>query len=186
MFLINVLNGTLGGDYIPLRNAAHVLTTIIQRALLEEDTLSQLLRHFDIHLDIEYGALYCYSYVQKRADFMIEYCQTMTDIRKNLYTYRCEPIGYVIDKINDDINTVDSDNFEPYSPSSSVRDDFNRLLCDNINIIASTPITDDEGYRTRLPTTASAESSFIHVIGSPAYSNLTDFDWTNEIDDECF
>ncbi|CAF2393148.1 unnamed protein product [Rotaria sp. Silwood2] len=169
-----------GGEYLPLINASHVLSSVIKRAILEEETLAQLFRHSDIRVNIEYNSLYCYSYVEKRARFMIEYCQTMTDIRKWLFTYRYQPIEFIIDKIDDD-----DDDFEPHSPSSN-KDYFHHLLCQNVNIMASTPITDDEGYRTRLPTTASTDSSFIHIIGSPISSYRTDFDWTSEIDDECF
>ncbi|CAF0877651.1 unnamed protein product [Rotaria sp. Silwood1] len=168
-----------GGEYLPLINALHVLSSVIQRAILEEETLAQLFRRSDIHFDIEYNSSYSYSYVEKRARFMIEYCQTMTDIRKWLFTYRYQPIEFIIDKIDDD------DDFESHSPSSN-QDYFDHLLYENINIIASTPITDDEGYRTRLPTTASNDSSFIHIIGSPVSSYRTDLDWTSEIDDECF
>ncbi|CAF3318803.1 unnamed protein product [Rotaria socialis] len=154
-----------GGEYIPLINSVHVLTSVIKQALLE-DTLLQSFRHLDIHLDIEYDSLYSFLAVQKRADFMIEYCRTMTDIRKCLYTYRNQPTELIIDEINDD--------------------DVDHFVWKNINIIISTPITDDEGYRTRLPTTASAESSFIDIIGSSASSYHTDFDLNSEIDDECF
>ncbi|CAF0723027.1 unnamed protein product [Rotaria sordida] len=167
-----------GGAYLPLINALHVLSSVIPRAILEEETLTQLFRRADIHFDIEYNSLYCYSYVEKRVRFMIEYCHTMTDIRKWLFTYRYQPIEFIVDKIDDN-------DFEPHSPSSN-RDYFHDFLCQNVNIIASTPITDDEGYRTRLPTTASTDSSFIHIIASSASSYRMEFDWTSEIDDECF
>ena len=182
-FLKRTLCKISGGEYLPLINASRVLSSVIQRAILEEDTLSQLFRHLDIYFDIEHNSLYHYSYVEKRARFMIEYCRTMTDIRKWLYTYRHQSTEVVIDIVN--IDSDNSDNSEPHSPSSDTNY-FDNLLYPNINIITSTPITDDEGYRTRLPTTASADSSFIHFIGSPVISHPMNLDWSSEIDDECF
>jgi len=115
---------------------------------------------------------------------MIEYCRTMTDIRRWLFTHRQQSNGYVIDRINSD-GDDDDDVFKPHSPSPDGY--FVNHLYPNISIITSTPITDDEGYRTRLPTTASADSSFIHYVGSPILSHHADLDWTSEIgDDECF
>jgi len=102
---------------------------------------------------------------------MIEYCQTMTDIRKLLYTHRHQSTDF------------DNCNSEPHSPAMNMLN-FDYLY-GNANVVTSTPITDDEGYRTRLPTTASADSSF-NIIGSPVLSLRSDFDWTSEIDDECF
>lgn len=108
---------------------------------------------------------------------MIEYCQTMADIRKWLFTYREQPIGFITDHMNDD-------EFESHS-SLTNSDCYNQLRCRNINIIASTPTTDDEGYRTRLPTTASAESTYTHIIGSPVLYQ-TNYDCNSQYDDECF
>jgi hypothetical protein len=71
----------LGGEYIPLTNAGHVLSSIIQSVIIEEDTLSQQFRHIDMN-EIEKNSLYRHSFVQKRAQSMIEHCRTMADIRK--------------------------------------------------------------------------------------------------------
>jgi hypothetical protein len=129
--------------------------------------------------DIEYDSLYRYSYVRKRARFMIEYCRTLADIRKLLFTYRHQPTECAIDTVN-----IDNYNSEPSSPSNT--NYLFYLSGPNVNIITSTPITDDEGYRTRLPTTASPDSSFIHIIGSPVLSHPMDLDWSSGIDDDCF
>ncbi|CAF0829112.1 unnamed protein product [Rotaria sp. Silwood1] len=69
-----------GGEYIPLINASHILSSIIQSVIIEEDTLLQQFRHIDIN-EIEKNSLYRHSYVQKRAQSMVEQCQTMADIR---------------------------------------------------------------------------------------------------------
>ncbi|CAF0768854.1 unnamed protein product [Rotaria sordida] len=71
----------LGGEYIPLINASHILSSIIQSVIIEEDTLLQQFRHIDIN-EIEKNSLYRHSFVQKRAQSMIEHCRTMADIRK--------------------------------------------------------------------------------------------------------
>jgi len=161
-----------GGEYLPLINALRVLSFTIEQVILGEDTLSQLFRHLDIHADIEYNSLYNYSYVLNRARFMIEYCQTMTDIREWLYTYRHQSTELVIN--------IESDYSEPHSPTNMFSINY---LYGNASVFTSTPITDDEGYRTRLPTTASAESSFIYINGSPLFSNAFGLDWNSEIDD---
>ncbi len=158
-------------------NASRVLSFVIEQAILGEDTLSQLLHHLDIQVDIECNSLYHYGYVEKRARFMIEYCRTMTDIRKLLYTYRHQPAKFDINIVN-----IDNCNSEPHSPALNMFN-FDHLY-GNANVVTSTPITDDEGYRTRLPTTASANSSFICINGSPVLSHREDLDWSSEIDDE--
>jgi hypothetical protein len=154
----------VGGEYLPLINASRVLSSVIQRAILEEDTLSQLFRHLNVELDIEYNSLYHYKYVEKRARFMIEYCKTMADIRRWLFTY-CHR---------------DS---KPYSPPS-YSDFIGSTPPPFINVDTSTPVTDDEGYRTRLPTTASADSSLIHINGSPpVLRHHLDLIWIDVFDD---
>jgi len=159
-----------------LINASRILSFVIEQAILGEDTLSQLLHHLDIQFDIEYNSLYHYAYVEKRARFMIEYCQTMADIRKLLYTYRHQPAKLDIDIVN-----IEYYNSKPHSPALNM---FNFNHSYGIaNVFSSTPITDDEGYRTRLPTTASANSSFICINGSPVLS-YGDLDWSSEFDDE--
>jgi hypothetical protein len=71
----------LGGEYIPLTNASHVLSSIIQSVITEEDTLLQQFRHVNIN-EIEKDSLYRHSFVQNRAQSMFEHCRTMADIRK--------------------------------------------------------------------------------------------------------
>ena len=156
-------------------NASYILSSVIQRAISEEDTLSQLFRHCNIHFDVEYNSLYRYAYVQKRVRFMIECCRTMTDIRKWLFTYGHRMASFRIDR-ND---------FKSHSSSSNTNF-FHHMFRQDVNIIASTPSTDDEGYRTRMPTMASTDSSFVRAIESSPPSYYTDFDWSSEIDDECF
>jgi hypothetical protein len=112
---------------------------------------------------------------------MIKHCQTMANIRKRLFTYRHQSNEFIVDKIN-----VYKNNFESHSPLSNT-DLIDRMLDLNIDIIASTPITDDEGYRTRLPTEASADSSFNHIDDlSPVCSYQADLICRNEIDDAFF
>ncbi|CAF2104992.1 unnamed protein product [Rotaria magnacalcarata] len=69
-----------GGEYIPLVNASRILAAIIQSVIIEEDTLSQKFRHIDMN-EIEKNSLYRHTFVQKRAQSMIEQCRTMADIR---------------------------------------------------------------------------------------------------------
>ncbi len=172
-FLIFISWEISGGEYLPLINASRVLSFVIKQAILEEDTLSQLFRHLDIHADIEYNSLYHYSYVEKRAHFMIEYCQTMNDIRKLLYTYRRQSTEF----------DIDGNISEPHSPGMNLVD--SDYFYGYANIITSTPITDDEGYRTRLPTTASADSSFICINNtSPVLSHHRDLEWNSVFGDE--
>jgi hypothetical protein len=159
-----------------LINASRVLSFVIEQAILGEDTLSQLLHHLDIQFDVEYNSLYHYAYVEKRARFMIEYCQTMNDIRKWLYTYRLPSTEFDIISIN-----IDNNSFETHSPTLSMLN-FNYSY-GNSNVFTSTPVTDDEGYRTRLPTTASADSSFMLINSSPVLSH-NGLDWNSEIDDQ--
>jgi hypothetical protein len=64
-----------------LTNASHLLSSIIQSVIIEEDTLSQQFRHINID-EIEKNSLYRHAFVQKRAQSMIENCRTMVDIRK--------------------------------------------------------------------------------------------------------
>jgi hypothetical protein len=104
---------------------------------------------------------------------MIEYCQTMNDIRKLLYTYRRQSNEF----------DIDGSISEPYSPGMNLVD--SDYFYGNTNIITSTPITDDEGYRTRLPTTASADSSFICINNtSPVLSHHRDLEWNSVFGDE--
>lgn len=166
----------VGGEYIPLINASRVLSFVIEQAILGEQTLSQLLHHhLDVREDIELNSLYHRSLAEERARFMFKYCRTITDIRKWMYNYRDQPSGYDID-LHDNYS-------ELHSPALIIhdRDFFNG----NGNIFASTPLSDDEGYRTRLPTTASADSSFMSICGSPVFSqHMMLFEIGGDTDDE--
>jgi len=71
----------LGGEYIPLVNASQVLSSVIESVLKEEDTFSQGFRHVEVN-EIERNSLYRHSFVDKRAQSMIEHCRTMAEIRK--------------------------------------------------------------------------------------------------------
>jgi hypothetical protein len=77
----------LGGEYIPLINASRVLSTVIESVIIEEDTFLQRFRHININ-EIERNSLYCHSFVDKRAQSMIENCRTMADIRKWFIDHR--------------------------------------------------------------------------------------------------
>jgi hypothetical protein len=77
----------LGGEYIPLINASRVLSSVIQSVIIEEDTFLQVFRHINMN-EIERNSLYCHSFVDKRAQSMIENCRTMADIRKWLIDHR--------------------------------------------------------------------------------------------------
>ena len=76
----------LGGEYIPLINASHVLSSVIQSVIIEDDTFSQRFRRIDAY-DIEKDSLYRHSFVDKRAQSMIEHCRTMAEIRKWLHDH---------------------------------------------------------------------------------------------------
>lgn len=71
----------LGGEYIPLVNASQVLSSVIQSVIKEEDTFTQRFRHVEMN-EIEKNSLYRHSFVDKRAQSMIEHCRTMAEIRK--------------------------------------------------------------------------------------------------------
>jgi hypothetical protein len=173
----------LGGEYIPLINAHRVLSFVIETAILEEDTISQVFRHIDID-DIQRDSLYHHKNIEKRARFMMENCRTMSDIRKWLYNYRDQLVIHSMDMM---IFIGDNDNIsEPYTPPNSCN--FSGWYS-NPNIFSSTPITDDEGYRTRLPTTASPDSSFTRIDGcySPVFICPAAMDLhgsSSEIDDD--
>lgn len=70
-----------GGEYIPLVNASQVLSSVIQSVIKEEDTFTQRFRHVEMN-EIEKNSLYRHSFVDKRAQSMIEHCRTMAEIRK--------------------------------------------------------------------------------------------------------
>ena len=76
----------LGGEYIPLINAGRILSSIIQSVIVEENTLTQQFRHIDV-TEIEKDSLYRHSFVERRAQSMVEHCRTMADIRQWLINH---------------------------------------------------------------------------------------------------
>lgn len=76
----------LGGEYIPLINAGHILSSIIQSVIVEENTLTQQFRHINV-TEIEKDSLYRHSFVERRAQSMVEHCRTMADIRQWLINH---------------------------------------------------------------------------------------------------
>lgn len=138
---------------MPLINAPRILSTVLLRAIHEEDTISQAFRHI-AQREFELNSFYHYLSIERRVRFIIEYCRTMRDIRKELYAYRSPS-----EVLNLDASSDDEHAFEPGSPPWNPIG-FERFYSES-TIMTSTPLTDDEGYRTRLPTTASAESSFM-------------------------
>ena len=143
----------LGGEYIPLVNASHILSTVLPQAIHEADSIRQALRHIDMR-EFERNSLYNYSLTQQRVRPMIKYCRTMAQIRDQFYTYRSRSnesdMNVFIDDEHDDELFTPPWNWTEFERSYS-----------KLPIFTSTPTTDDEGYRTRLPTTASADSSFM-------------------------
>ncbi|UJR35308.1 hypothetical protein I4U23_028070 [Adineta vaga] len=86
----------------------------------------------------------------------------------------------------DDENIRPNNNGKFDSTTSNTQLIYHRSAPD-INIFSSTPVTDDEGYRTRLPTTASTDTSFTHAVSTPSYTNSYYGDSDGEIDyDEVF
>ncbi len=76
----------LGGEYIPLINASDILSSVIQSVISEDDTFSQRFRRISTN-EIEKNSLYRHSFVEKRAQSMIEHCRTMAEIRKWLHDH---------------------------------------------------------------------------------------------------
>jgi hypothetical protein len=76
----------LGGEYIPLINASPILSSIIQSVIIDDDTLTQQFRHIQTN-EIEKNSLYRHTFIEKRAQSMLEHCRTMTDIRKWLLNH---------------------------------------------------------------------------------------------------
>ena len=176
----------LGGEYLPLINAARVLRSVIKETIFGEETLTQLFRHLSMASDIEINSSYRHWVIQDRARAMMTNCQTMAQIRKWLYSY-CNPANVTLglpfnarDVVDDD---DDDDIFECHSPRSNGYDLLD-LDCPTIEVFASSPITDDEGYRSRLPTTASSNTSFVLHYDSSPRSYHTDLDWLSDIDFE--
>lgn len=146
-------------------NARRVLSSVVEKAIFEELTLSGLFRCLDMRDDIEANSLYNHSHVKKRVSFMHQYCRTMNDIRKWLYSYG-RPTKEVEFCLPDfDENETD---FQVGGPLSTTYFD------EYYMVLTSTPLTDDEGYRTRLPTTASLNSSFYSTDESSLFSDDID------------
>ena len=162
---------------MPLINASRILSTVLRKAIHEEDTISQAFRRIN-RCEFELHSFYHYSSIQPRVRFIIEYCRTMTGIRNELYTYRSGSNG-----LNINISFDEEHQSEPGTPPWNWVD-FERSYS-LLTIMTSTPVTDDEGYRTRLPTTASADSSFtcFHDFSPVGPCTTMDFDQSSELDD---
>ena len=174
----------LGGEYIPLVNAARILRSMIKQTIFGAETLTQSFRHLSMGSDIEINSSYRHCAIRDRARFMNTDCSTMAKIRERLYTYR--------DSSNSTVNNTsyvwdygdtDDDVFEPHSPPSN---EYGLAALDDLMMeaMASTPVTDDEGYRSRLPTTASSNASPARHHNSSPRSDHTDIDWSSDIDFE--
>lgn len=167
----------LGGAYLPLANAAPILADVIDQVMLSEDTLSQTFRRvtFD-HL--QENVFYRDSGIRERVRFMMENCQTMSDIRREMFTWRQRPSSPIVNEMIEPDNDDDDDVFQlPSSPTTFFW---------GVYPFTSTPATEDEGYRTRLPTMASSDSSFTQLLESPALAYRTDSDLDIDIDDGVF
>lgn len=168
----------LGGEYIPFVNASRILSTVLPQVIYGEDTIRQAFRHIDMN-EFERNSFYNYRLTQQRVRPMIKYCRTMAEIRDQFYTYRSRVNQSDMNVFIDD----DDDDGELCTPPWNWTD-FERSFS-QWAIFTSTPTTDDEGYRTRLPTTASADSSFmcfpdLALIESNA---AIDIDSNSDIDD---
>lgn len=140
-----------GGEYLPIVNAANVLSKVVQKTINESCTLSRSFRELDM-CDIEYNSKYKFKYCKTRVAYMLTNCHTMDDIRDE-YKFTGQ--------------TGESDDF---GSSPQEIDSFMSRFEEYVMNMASTPIgiSDDEGYRTRLPTTASIDSSINSINNSPA------------------
>jgi len=166
-----------GGEYIPFINAHRVLSSVIPQAINGAYTFSQLFRHLDVRKHLEANALYSYKAVESRARLMIERCDTMAEIREWFYTYRQRRIEY-FNVIDISVETFSGPGSWPLSI-----DYFHRPLYSLMDVMTSTPTTDDEGYHTRLPTTASDYGSLSYATSS---FRLVDSDATDGTDDDVF
>lgn len=163
----------IGGEYLPIKNAFPILTNAITKVLTDADTLQQLLRNSEIRIKAQHKAQYHYAYGHKLVRGMIKTCNTMADVQRKYFPYRSNAIEIPTHNFNDD--------HAEFLSSSSFREDYYGSFCRDINSIASTPTTDDEGYRTRLPTTASSDTE---IYDSSDSSSSSDPDELVNMDDE--
>jgi len=76
-----------GGAYIPLVNAESILSSVIDTAINDADTIHQAMLNISQEA-IERNSSFKYSYMKIRVDGMIKECLTMADIRKRFYDHR--------------------------------------------------------------------------------------------------
>lgn len=150
------------GEYLPLINAGHALSLVVRDLIRTFHGLSRAFRNLDMYFDIECGSQYKYSYCKGRVSYMLKHCHTMDDIREELYTFTRE----TNEVINDQTFEIGSP--EEYSYMNSYHEHTMMMTSTPI------PINDDEGYRTRLPTTASMNSSIISIVNSAMSYEDTD------------
>lgn len=124
---------------MPLVNASRILLDVLSRSLIEEETLGQLFRQLDWRFDVELNSEFHFDEMKNRVDFVSKFCETMSDVRKGIYSYLR-------------LNKRGKDDFPCFS--STTRS--NRSSPISIVHVFS----DDEGYRSALPTVAS-NSSFL-------------------------
>jgi len=128
-----------GGEYLPLVNASRILLDVLSRSLIEEETLGQLFRQLDWRFDVEMNSEFHFDEMKNRVDFVLKRCRTMSDVRQGIYWYLR-------------LNNEGKDAFPCFSPTI-------RSNCSSpISIVHV--FSDDEGYRSALPTVAS-NSSFL-------------------------
>ena len=168
----------LGGAYFPLVNAKGILSNVIQRPLSEDITLSNAFSCFYKEWE-ELKTNHNYSSNKQRIENMIKTCQNMSHIHMEYYNYF--------------VSSSQSQHF--YNRSIECSDQFNvESPTSPINILESngffhsnyeglTPVTDDEGYRTRLSTIPSPNPSMLNIINSPRLSHDTGFDPFSDEDD---
>ena len=137
-----------------------------------EDTLSQVFHGLDIN-EIQLNSSYRYSVIENRVNDMMNRCQNMSQIRRRMFIWRERPPSPPVYEIN--VSDEDEEDLQEYAPPSTFRRGRNPFM--------STPITDDEGYRSRLPTTASLNSSFSLQSESPILFFRMDSDSFSDIDD---
>jgi hypothetical protein len=76
-----------GGHYIPLINAAGILTSVIQSVILEGYTFRQAFQSVQMN-DLEQNSLFKYSTMKQRVNAMISTCGTIFGLQKLFFNYR--------------------------------------------------------------------------------------------------
>lgn len=126
------------GEYLPLVNAAHALSLVMQHLIQNSHGLAQAFRSLDMSFDIERGSQYKFKYSKSRVSYMLNHCETMDDIREELYSFTRATR-----------QVIDDTTFEVGSPVQS-------------SFMASTPqsINTDHGYHTQQSPLGASMNSF--------------------------